>query len=139
MSAEPLVLHPDATPDAVPDDLLEVVKLFAGALSDVRFPDVDGATLHAAAETVRERARELETARRALATAERHLADATAQLREQALRGVAYARVYAADDDGLTTALDGLGLEHRARKPRKRRTRKPPVSEVAALPLAGPG
>lgn len=92
------------------------LTLFTEHLPDIKFPDVDAATLAAAAH-------ELSRAQEALAKCEAEVLEArrTLEARQSALqqlaaRGLAYAKVYADSHEGLRETIDGL-LGKRDHKP----------------------
>jgi hypothetical protein len=138
----------------IPAPIDQLLALFSTRLADVRFPDVDRASLARLAEQTHE-------ARMALATAEAMVETAHAALREHqeellrtAQRALAYARVYASADEALARELDAIALPRATRRTRaesgegearttpadqgtaapKRRGR-PRKSDVAALSL----
>jgi hypothetical protein len=117
---------PTAASDPVAPVLRDVLAVFDDALADVRFPDVDGATLHAAAVVVESAHAEVRRLEVALEEARRRLDDAQDALLGRAQRGVAYARIYADGDAALTARLDALVL------PRARATRSTTPSSSAA-------
>lgn len=95
-----------------------VLELFQGPLANVRFGDIDAAGLaklaaevEAASSEVREQENKLSELRQTLAQGQ----DALLALAQRAL---AYARVYAEDDEELLDAVNRISLP-RAAKPRK--------------------
>jgi hypothetical protein len=96
------------------------LDLFEGPLADVRFPDVDRESLHAAEIEVEQRRAELQRALEAVQLARAELEDAHATLFDQARRAHAYATIYAEADDELRAALAGITLEQREPAPKKR-------------------
>jgi hypothetical protein len=100
----------------IPAPVDQLLALFSSRLADVRFPDVDGASLARLAEHTHE-------AKMALATAEAMVETARSALREQqdellrtAQRALAYARVYAAADEALARELDAIALPRATRR-----------------------
>lgn len=117
-SVLPTLAHAPARPDdPVSAPLRDVLAVFDDALDDVRFPDVDGAALHAATEVVHAAHAELRRLEAAADEARRRLDEAQESLLHKAQRAVAYARVYADGDPALTARLDGIALP-RSRGPR---------------------
>lgn len=103
---------------SLPPPVQSVLELFQGPLSSLRFADIDGAGLtelaaavEAAASEVREQETKLGELRQTLAQRQ----DALLALAQQAL---AYARVYAENDEALLDAVNRISLP-RATKPRK--------------------
>jgi multidrug efflux pump subunit AcrA (membrane-fusion protein) len=98
-----MVLTPTAS-------VAELIALFAGPLSSVRFPDVDHATLVELAALVDRAQAEVDEARARLSAAESALEARRSELVARAHRAKAYARVYAEGDAELQAALDRLAL-----------------------------
>lgn len=126
--ASPITLLPSlsTTTDPVGTALRDVIAIFTDDLAEVRFPDIDGAVLSAAAGAVEDVASDVARLEAALEEARRHLDDAHDVLTAKAARGVAYARVFAIGDDDLMGRLDAITL------PRSRGRSTPAV--VAAAP-----
>jgi hypothetical protein len=132
--------------DAVPPSLLAVLELFADELKGVAFPGVDAALLAQQADEVRARARDVDRAQDVLDAALAALSDRTAVLATLASRGLAYARIYAADDPALAARLAEIEPEERpaASEPsgpraslrRRRRTPEPPGLPLGEMPSA---
>jgi hypothetical protein len=104
--------------DAISNPVRTVLDLFASELSDIRFGDVDAKTLSTLAS-------EVESAAEAVASAQATLDDARSKLQErqelllqQAQRALAYARVYAEPDAGLSARIDAIALPRSARRAR---------------------
>lgn len=103
---------------SLPPPVQSVLELFQGPLASVRFADIDAAGLaqlaaevEAASEEVREHESKLGELRQTLAQRQEALL-ALAQ------RALAYARVYAENDEALLDAVNRISLP-RAAKPRK--------------------
>lgn len=103
---------------SLPAPVQSVLELFQGPLASVRFAGIDAAGLaglaaevEAAASQVREHESQLAELRQVLALRQ----EALLVLAQQAL---AYARVYAENDEALLEAVNGISLP-RAAKPRK--------------------
>ena len=103
---------------SLPPPVQSVLELFQGPLASVRFADIDAAGLaklaaevEAASSEVREQEDKLSELRQALAQRQ----EALLTLAQQAL---AYARVYAENDEPLLEAISRIALP-RAGKPRK--------------------
>jgi hypothetical protein len=126
---------------AVPEPVGQLVALFAEHLPDVRFPGVDAARLDALAGELQRRADDLAQAEAALFAAREAHAVAHAELGRTASAALGYARVYAAEDARLFTALSEIEL-HPTSAPRaaraKRRTKARASDErVTKLPFSG--
>jgi hypothetical protein len=123
--------------------LREVLAIFDDALDDVRFPDVDGAALHAASDVVVAAHAELRRLEAAVDEARRRLDEAQDALLNKAQRAVAYARVYADGDAVLTSRLETIALP-RSRGPRlaapeppRKRRRSASATESLFAPPTG--
>src|SRR5690242_11777275 len=95
--------HPMSNPavaDAIPAAIQSLLALFApgDALAGVRFPDVDGEVIAAAAAETRDRAAAVARAEADLEAARAALAEAQDRLLARSQRALAYARVYGEDD-----------------------------------------
>lgn len=111
--------------DPITSALRELLAIFADALGDVKFPDVDARALGAQAKQVEEKFAEVRRAEAALVEARRRLGEAQDQLLQRAQRAAAYARVFADGDAALTARLEAVTL------PRSR-PGKPAVATAAA-------
>jgi hypothetical protein len=98
--------------------LQAVVALFEGPLSGVRFADVDAAGLSKLAVELAGVATEVERHEAELLELRQDLAQRQEALLALAQRALAYARVYAEDDDELLAKLNDIALP-RAAKARK--------------------
>jgi hypothetical protein len=103
-----------------------VLDVFATTLADVRFGDVDAATLAHLATEVAAAAGVVAAAQAALESARASLHERQEALLLAAQRALAYARVYAEADAALSARLDAINLPRAARRPR---------AEAAALTL----
>ena len=125
-----------------------VLELFEDALGDVAFPGIDAGALAIAASRVTDCAEHVLACEAQLAEARRVLAEESAALERKTERAVAYARVYAEEDEALATRLADLPAPARARsqamdvaksrrKPRSRKARdaqspSPLLGEISA-------
>lgn len=87
-----------------------VLDFFDNELVDVQFPGISQATMQAAAENVEALAEEVERAEAALAAAQQTLGEGQELLLLRCQRALAYARVYAAEDDELSRRLQAIVL-----------------------------
>lgn len=101
-----------------------VLDLFKGPLSSVRFADIDATGLESAATEVEAAASEVESQRAALAELEQGLAQRQEALLVLAQRALAYARVYAENDEPLLEELNRISL------PRPAKARKPAATKA---------
>lgn len=102
----------------IPEPVQRLLDLFSASLADVRFPDVDAQALARAAAEVTESAAAVDAASAALDDARAALALRQDTLLRQAQRAVAYARVYAENDDALSAQLEAITLPRAPRKPK---------------------
>ena len=127
------------TTDAIPAPLKQVVELFNGDLADVSFPNVDRFALEDLQMEANACHEELVEARAMMESAQQTFEAAVDRLRQRAIKGIAYARIFADGNAELIDQLDGLLLvqkqQEKARPRRKPRRRKPQPAEVAELPL----
>ncbi|MDP9034015.1 MAG: hypothetical protein M3O50_04365 [Myxococcota bacterium] len=100
----------------LPAPLHTVLELFETSLAGVRFPDVDAQTLGRLAAEVEAAAEAVAVAQAALDTARRALLERQDALYQQAQRGLAYARVYAENDEALSARLDAIALSRPSRR-----------------------
>jgi hypothetical protein len=118
--------------DALPEGLPELLDLFAHSLAEIRFGDLDGAVLTAAASEVTAAANAVALAERALESAHASLDTAHEVLLRQANRALAYARVFAEGDEALLARVNAIAL------PRGRAAARKAAAQ-AAHGLAGTG
>jgi hypothetical protein len=133
--------------DAIPPPVQTILELFETTFADVRFADIDANTLGRAAADVQEVATVVASAQAALDSARGALQERQEALLGQVHRAIAYARVYAENDEELIQRLNAIALPRPARRtgpnedaalvlsatppsPRPRgRPRKPPAVE----------
>jgi hypothetical protein len=96
------------------------IDLFQTALAEVRFPDVDARTLASAAAEVDAAGQAVATAQAALDSARCALQERQDALLAKVQRAIAYARVYAENDEALTQRLDAIALPRAGRSTRVR-------------------
>lgn len=111
--------------------ILSILELFKGPLAAVRFADIDADGLAALAREVEAAANEVEQQEAQLTELRQALAQRQEALLGLAQRALAYARVYAEDDEPLLEELNRISLP-RAAKPRKSNGNKAHVGRDAA-------
>lgn len=126
----------DPANDVVPSDVGEFLDVYAEELPDVRFPDVDRASLEALAAQVRERAAELMRLHEEVRQAREALDQAQDELRKAACRGLAYAKIYADGNEDLSARLADINLSansqiERVEKKAKRQAKSKGKSKAA--------
>jgi hypothetical protein len=96
--------------DALTAPILAAIELFETTLSEVRFPDVDARTLASAAADVDAAGRAVAVAQAALDSARSALQERQDALLWQVHKAIAYARVYAENDEALIQRLNSIPL-----------------------------
>jgi hypothetical protein len=119
----------DAT---TPEPVDRVIGVFREDLPGVAFPDVSLELLEQAAEAVRERVARVEDLRHRVAVAEADLAAARGDLATLAQRGLAYAKVFAANSADLAEKLAKIDLSEAPKRKRRR------VGKVEAMAVLAP-
>ncbi len=104
--------------DAISNQIQAALELFEGTLGEVRFADIDAKTLARAAADVNDVATRVAAAQVALDSARAALDERQNALLEQVQRALAYARVYAENDEGLRRRLDAIRLPRPGRASR---------------------
>ncbi len=99
----------------VPSSIQAVLSLFENELAALKFPDLDSQVLEQAARQVCQHAEALATAEAALQAAREALQESQDVLAQKCHRAIAYARVYAEDNQELLTRLDGIHLPRSGR------------------------
>ena len=98
--------------------LQAVVALFRGPLANIRFADIDAVGLTNLATEVEAAATEVELQEARLVELRQSLAQRQEALLGLAQQALAYARIYAENDEALSAELNDIALP-RATKPRK--------------------
>jgi hypothetical protein len=96
--------------DPTPAFARQVLELYADALSEVRFPDLDLALLEAARDALLVSQLEVERIEAQLQAARSALESKNEALQTKAERALAYARVFALGDAALSARLAELGV-----------------------------
>ncbi len=117
--------------DALSPALRELIGIFAKDLAAVSFPGVDHKTFMDLAEQVDTESQRVEELRAQLDTAHSALIEVKSRLQRSAEQGLAYAKVYAANDAELLARLNELNIG--GETPRRRKL------EVAAAAATDPG
>jgi hypothetical protein len=112
---------------AISSQIQAVLELFEGPLSELRFADIDAAALRRLAADVETAAGEVDAQQLALTRLRAALDEKQEQLLTQAQRALAYARVYAENDDALSARLAAI---HFPRGPK--RAKAEPAAEHGA-------
>lgn len=104
--------------NAIAPPIQSLLELFSTSLAEVRFADVNARTLTGLASDARAAAEVVAAAEAALEAAREALQEKQDALLTHAQRALAYARVYAENDDALGLQLDAITLPRPARKGR---------------------
>jgi hypothetical protein len=112
--------------DPVSEPIAALIDVFGAHAAGLCFPDVDHATLEGLAAELRQAAAEVERCERALQQARQVLDERRDALRARAERGLAYARIYADDDQALREQLEGIDLGGSVQPAAKRTTKRHP-------------
>jgi hypothetical protein len=113
--------------------LQAVVALFEGPLAGVRFADIDASGLSKLADEVANAAAEVEQQEAKLSELRQNLAQRQEALLGLAQQALAYARVYAENDEDLLAKLNDIAL------PRATKQRKAPPAKARGASEAGAG
>jgi hypothetical protein len=106
--------------DPVPESIKELLSLFREELSAVSFPDISADVLEQYAEQVRSKALELQDAQAKVASIKESLDASQNDLLQKAIRGLAYAKVFAEDREELMERLSSISLAGKSAGSRKR-------------------
>jgi hypothetical protein len=101
---------------ARPPGIQALLDVFQSDLAELRFADLDAATLSGLADELDRRAAEVESQEAKLSELQRALRDQHDLLLAQAQRALAYARVYAERDPELTARLRAISLTAQGRR-----------------------
>lgn len=133
--------------DPVSEPVAALIEVFGAHADALCFPEVDHSTLEGLAAELRQAAVEVERQERALQQARQLLDERRDALRARAERGLAYARIFAEDDEALRAQLEAIDLGSppqpaakgaaKRHPPRRSRRTKPAVADetVEELPF----
>lgn len=124
---------------AISPPVQTVLDLFATDLADVRFGDLDASALARIAGDVQAASEAVVAAQLALDVARGALHERQEMLLQQAQRALAYARVYAEADVGLTARLDAITLPRGSRRARSETSANTSGAEAESLVLTSEG
>jgi hypothetical protein len=103
----------------------DLITLFKKDLAAVVFPDVSLETLESLTEKVKSSAKELQDALSRAESARESLEAGQNELLAKAVRGLAYAKVFAEGNDDLLEKICKINLGKAARSPKKNVSEKP--------------
>ena len=111
----------------IPTEISEFIEVFEKHLGDIRFPDVDRDKLTELVTAVSDRAGDLSRLNAQARAAREILEKAQTDLHRTAVRGLAYARVYAEGNAELSAVLAklALGRDRSDEAPKKRSRGRP--------------
>lgn len=116
-----------------------LLQLFTTELAEVRFPEIDAASLSAHHLAVDEATLALEEAEQALARASATLADRKLALSQHSKRALAYVKIYAEERPELREQLESLlSTRKGAAEPSEPKKRGRPRKEPTVSPLFEP-
>lgn len=124
--------------EAISPPIQALLDIFATSLADVRFADVDARALAALAAQVTSAAGTVATAQAALEGALEALQREQDTLLQQAQRALAYARVFAENDEALSAQLEAITLPRGARRGRNEALVLSPEPQAVARPRGRP-
>jgi hypothetical protein len=113
-----------------------VLELYSTALADVRFPDLDLASLRELAGQVRDAQHDVDDLEAQLRHANERVAEQNAALQVRAERALSYARIYAEGNAELTAqiaAIQGAPTSDSSAPKRRGRARRPPEGQLDVL------
>src|ERR1044071_9046162 len=102
--------------DPVSSAVQEVVDLYTGELSELRFGDLEGSVLARATDEVKAIAIEVTVAEATLEAVRARLNEKQEALFQKAQRALAYARVYAEGQPELSARIDQIAMPRAARR-----------------------
>lgn len=109
------------TSEALSPAIRELLSVFENELAEVQFPNVSAKILTDLAAQVADESQRVEALRQQLEEAQNTLSEAQQKLVRTAELGLAYARVYAADDAALLGRLSDLQVGPQSAEAPKRR------------------
>ncbi|NLL14822.1 MAG: hypothetical protein GX267_15570 [Fibrobacter sp.] len=105
--------------NSIPAPVQEFYELYQQNFSSVSFPDVSLEILDKLISDVHEKMKALEEARALLDTAQQNLENSQNELLQKSMRALAYAKIYAEDQEELFKQLSSLNLAKSSRSSRK--------------------
>ena len=108
----------------LPPAVAQLLALYEARLAGVAFADLDLGCLQSAAERYQEQEAEVTKLEADLADARRRANNERSELIALSQKAVAYASVYAADDDELSAQLQALELGRTAARGSRRKTKR---------------
>lgn len=127
----------ESSPESLSPAIRELLSIFEGELSKIQFPNVSAKILTELAAQVSDESERVDTLRQQLDAAQANLAEAQQKLVRTAELGLAYARVFAADDAALLDRLAELhvGPNETSTGPGRKRKLEVAGSEGGAVRL----
>jgi hypothetical protein len=107
------------TLNPIPAPVQEFYELFKQNFSNITFPDINLEILDKLINDVHEKMKALEQARALLETAQQNLENSQNELLQKSMRALAYAKIYAEDQEELFEQLSSINLSKNSRSPRK--------------------
>jgi hypothetical protein len=120
--------------DPVSPSVQELLIVFKNDLSAIVFPDVSLDTLETLTQKVRLSAKELQDALKRAQTAREALEAGQNELLAKAMRGLAYAKVFAEGNNELLEKLNKINVGKAGRSPKKAAFEKPKAEKPQTEP-----
>lgn len=96
--------------NSIPTPILEFYELFKQKLSEVSFPDISLEVFEKLINDVHAKMNELQEANSRLLTAQEEVETAQNELLQKSIRGLAYAKIFAEDQEELSDQLSKINL-----------------------------
>lgn len=122
--------------DSVPAPVRALLSVFEGALADVTFPGVDGASLVTTAGRMDEISTRLAEASQEVERLREELTTQRANLLRDSKKALEYARVFASDQPDLKAEIDAIDIDALIEGPKKKRARRTPKKKSAVAASA---
>ncbi len=103
----------------IPAPVQEFYELYKQNFSSISFPDINLEVLDKLISDVHEKMNALEQARALLDTAQQNLENSQNELFQKSMRALAYAKIYAEDQEDLFKQLSNLNLAKTSRSSKK--------------------
>lgn len=105
--------------DAIPEAVEEFLAIYKEKLSDVAFPDVSLEIFNGLIDKVHNGVKSLEAAEKQVVVAQESLNAANDELQQKCQKALAYAKIFADDQEELSERLASISFSKPVRTPRK--------------------
>ncbi len=103
----------------IPAPVQEFYELYKQNFSSITFPDINLGILDKLISDVHEKMKALEEARALVNTAQQELENSQNELLQKSMRGLAYAKIYAEDQEELLNQLSNINMAKNSRSSKK--------------------